>query len=73
MDGPGVVASPARGHLKKKKGEKMTLPVLVRARECRLAPQVRRPRPASACYSFLTFKAACGAYLLWDPPPYSST
>ena len=44
-----------------RKGE--TFPVLVRARDCRLARQVRRPRPASACCSFPTFKAECGAYL----------
>ena len=69
MDQPGVIASPARGHLKKRKGH---FPVLVRARECRLARQVQRSRPASACCSFPTLKAEGGAYLLRGSPPYST-
>ena len=73
-----VVANPARGLLNReiytecvceKSGENYTFPVLVRARECRLARQVRPSRPASACCSFLTLKTECGAFL-WGSSLY---
>ena len=50
-----------------RKREKDTLPVLVRAREFRLARQVQRSRSASACCLFSTLKAECGAYLRGSP------
>ena len=64
MDQASVVASPARAHLEEEeRGGSDNFLVLVRARKCRLARQVRRSRPASACFSFPTLKAECGAYL----------
>ena len=45
MDQPGVVAWTSSEEVKRREND--TFPVLVRARECRLARQVRRSRPAS--------------------------
>ena len=70
MDQPGVVARTSSEEVKMI--ENYTFPVLVPARECRLARQVRRSRPASASRSFPTLKAECGAYLR-DSPSYSTT
>ena len=70
MDQPGVVARTSSEEVKMR--ENYTFPVLVPARECRLARQVRRSRPASASRSFPTLKAECGAYLR-DSPSYSTT
>ena len=46
MDRPGVVARTSSEEVKRREND--TFPVRVRARECRLARQVRRSRPASA-------------------------
>ena len=51
---------------------RVSFPVLVPARECRLAQQVRRSRPASAFRSFPTLKAECGAYV-GESPSYRTT
>ena len=61
MDQPGVAARTSSEEVRR--GENDTFPVLVPARECRLARQVRRSRPASASWLFPTLKAECGAYL----------
>ena len=50
MDQPGVVARTSSEEVKRREND--TFPVLVRARECRLARQVPRFRPASASWSF---------------------
>ena len=47
-DQPGVVARTSSGEVKRREND--TFPVLVRARESRLARQVRRFRPASASW-----------------------
>ena len=70
MDQPGVVARTSSEELKRRESD--TFPVLVPARECRLARQVRRSRPASVSRSFPTLKAECCAYLR-DSPSYSTT
>ena len=69
MDQPGVVARTSSEEVKRR--ENGSFSVLVRARECCLARQIRRSRPASAFRSFPTLKAECGAYLR-DPPSYST-
>ena len=69
MDQPGRCQSCSRTSEEEKRGENDTFPALVRARECRLARQVCRSRPASACCSFPTLKGECGAYLR-DSPSY---
>ena len=66
MDQPGVVATTSSEEMKRREND--TFPVLVPARECRLARQVWRSRPASASRSFPTLKAECGAYLLTGIP-----
>ena len=68
MDQPGVAARTSSEEVRR--GENYTFfPVLVPARECRLARQVRRSRPASASWLFPTLKADSGAYLR-EPPSY---
>ena len=69
MDQPGVIATVLLVDIRKREND--TFPVLVCAREYRLARQVQRSRPASACCSFPTLKADYGAYLRGSPP-YSS-